>query len=121
MNYLSRRIGIWYKDKEWARRIYSELVNHIPNEAIEKEFRNTISSKIVLKDESTITFLPTIVASRGCFFTENYIQEGIIYSDYVDIIRPTFKGKIGLACVVDSVNDFIDRRTIDDYYFDRGR
>lgn len=73
MNYLARKIGVWYHDYEWAEKMFSEVFEHIPLDAV-REYR-FYQKLIVLTDDTTIKFVcSTSDGSRGYKFDESYVQ-----------------------------------------------
>lgn len=87
MNYLARRVGIWYHNRAWADRLFEEIVKNIPQEAIVGCVKNSSTKSITLIDGSRIDFIPSKDCSRGYKFSEVYVQEGIEDDIYMNVIR----------------------------------
>lgn len=108
MNYLAKRIGIWYYDKIWAQDLFEDIVRNIPQEAI-AQVRNskmTGEMSIALKDETYIRFVKASDSGRGQCFSESYVQEGMSYELVNCIVYPCTKVGSMSVFVVNKYHDF---------------
>lgn len=92
---LSQQIGVYYKTKEWAYKVFDEIVNHYPPEWFEE--RGAIKSKdpsmcyLLFKDGSSIRFRPATESSRGNCFSKIIIEPDIDREIVACVIKPTLK------------------------------
>lgn len=116
MNYLERRVGIFYHDRRWAYQIFKELLNGIPQAAIEKVFGTTI----VFYDGSFLMMIPANDSSRGLALTDAYIQDGVSKAIYDDVIRRCIKPIHKDAVVINEARDIkFGRLANAEYWMDK--
>lgn len=77
MNYLTRRIRIWYKDRRWAERTFRELIDAMPEEYILRTIESKSQLYAEFLDSSTLRMVPAKDSSRADRASEIYIQSGI--------------------------------------------
>lgn len=108
MNYLARRIGIWYQDRNWAEKVFQELIEHMPSEYIVSVRRRGSEMVANFIDGSLLRMIPTNDASRGQRYTELYVQAGIDINIYEKIIAPSaapyYKGVVIISKAEDIVH-----------------
>lgn len=117
-NYLRRKIGIWYIDKEWADGIFKEILAMFPSDVISKAVNSQYNMRIDFKDGSFIKMILATDSSRGCSFTDSYIQKGISERIYHDVIKHCNKPIFRHSIVVDCIEDFSYGKSADRYYKD---
>lgn len=84
----SQKIGIFYKDKEWAEDILRKYYDSIPKEIVDKYALNNGRDFIILKNGTFIQCVPANDSSRGYRWDKVIVQNGIS-DDICDIIiRP---------------------------------
>lgn len=109
-NILRQRIGIFYKDEEWKRKIFDEIADYYRS----LDMINFLSyamwdTKIVLKDGTTIYFVRAEGRSKGQRFSKVIIQSGVEQSIIDTVIRPCVLPFAGTQCyVVDIYNDKVE-------------
>lgn len=74
---LSQKIGIYYKHKEWAEKVFNEMISTIPKAAISKAVKGRYDLFCGLYDGSVIKCVP--VCNRACVlrFDKVIIEPGI--------------------------------------------
>ena len=78
MNYLARKIGIWYHTKEWADTMREKILMNLPPMSVYYYSKD----RIVLTDDTTITFYKESGSQRGMALSESYVQPGISLDFY---------------------------------------
>lgn len=108
MNYLAKRIGIWYYEKTWAQDLFEDIVRNIPQEAIAQVRNSKMTGEmiIVLKDETYIRFIKASDSGRGQCFSESYVQEGMSHELVRCIVYPCTKVGSMDVFVVNKCHDF---------------
>ena len=89
MNYLVRRIRIWYKDRQWADRTFRELIDAMPKEYVIYTIESANELSAVFLDSSTLRMVPARDSSRADRASEIYIQSGIDPETIKTIINPS--------------------------------
>lgn len=112
MNYLARNIGIWYQKQEWVNDLKREIVKHLPPESIKSVFKD----KIVLVDNSTIEFIETSDHSRGKKLSESYIQSGIGFDCFAEVIAPCTQFGTNRCFLIYKYEDFEKPVSIKKYF-----
>ena len=54
MNLLARKIGIWFKTVVWRDMMFNEILEHMPEEAVERAYCGVNGATIKLVDNSVI-------------------------------------------------------------------
>lgn len=118
MNPFAQRIGIYYKDFEWAQQVFCDIVNDCTPYIQRKSRNNAI---IVLNDETLIRFLPANDSSRGQRFTKAFIQSGVDKKVYCCVIAP--KVQNNECYMVDDYDDIrmFRKKPARSYYFPQRR
>jgi hypothetical protein len=84
---LTRKIGFFYKDEEWAEKKFIELRNQYHSD-LERVIHSRSERRLVFHNGSTILFAPANDSCRGCKFDEIYYQKGISEDILNVIVRP---------------------------------
>ena len=85
------RIGIFYSTHTWAKYVFHKICKNIPGDAIQLVRNSRYNMKILLKDGSSITFLPANENIKGRVFDRVYYQDGIS-DEVVNVkIRPMWR------------------------------
>lgn len=108
MNYLSRKIGVYYTDSKWRDEYFKGLLENIPSETVNRS-RNGSETFIELKDGTIIRFVKANSGARASKFHEVFLQPGIEKEIYRVIIAPCIIG-YGGAYFVNKLEDFYFRR-----------
>lgn len=118
MNPFAQRIGIYYKDFEWAQQMYGDLTKDCTPYILRKSRNNAM---IVLNDETLILFLPANDSSRGQRFTKAFIQSGVSKEVYCCVIAPTVQ--TNECYMVDDYDDIrmLRKKPARSYYFPQVR
>lgn len=102
-NILCQRIGIFYKDEEWKRKIFDEIADYYRSlDMIDHLSYAMWDAKIVLKDGTRICFVRAEGRCRGQRFNKIIIQSGVEQPFIDTVIRPCI---LPSAYVVDIDND----------------
>lgn len=81
---VAKRIGLCYKDKEWAKEQMGKFLYLLNPDIIEAQ----TDSKVCLKDGSYIVAFPCTDSARGRKLDKIYMQQGID-ADYINaVLRP---------------------------------
>lgn len=115
MNYLSRRIGVYYTDSEWRDKYFKELIENIPTESVNR-IGNKNETFIELKDGSIIKFIRMNDGARANKVHEAFLQPGISYEKYCRIIAPCIICG-GQGYFVNKLEDFYFRKETVKKYF----
>jgi hypothetical protein len=97
---IAQRIGIFYKDLEWVRRIFDEILSMIPEDAIKMVRKSKFNLIAGLKDGTTIECIKVRDGIRGKKFDKILMQQGIEAVDYNTIIAPCFLGIYSMPVVI---------------------
>lgn len=73
----ARRIGIYYKDREWAEECFDYLIEQIPKEYIGKITKSKSEMYCGLYNGDTIRAVRASENARGYKFTDIIMQEGL--------------------------------------------
>lgn len=84
MNYLARKIGIFFNDKSWGDDIYRTIKGSVPEAALAKISYQYRFLEFV--DGSTLHIISANDNARGRKFSEVYIQEGVPKEAYECVI-----------------------------------
>lgn len=115
-NPLARRIGIFYESRGWAVDIGKQLLESIPEDAIEKVRQPNGIYDITLKDGSSITFVKAIDGSIGYRFSEVFVHKNVNWRFYDQIIRYMITIAPYSAIMVDKIEDFYGGVSADEWY-----
>lgn len=90
-NITSQKIGIFYKDVEWAKKVWDDVVSGLfPNLIAEmRKFKDMRDSIIVLNNGTKIRFVEAVKYSKGCKFDKAYYQPEIDDNFIRDIVMST--------------------------------
>ena len=80
-------IGIWFKEKSWAKNMFNSLIKMHQDEIIRTKY-NRDTFHIEIKGNIVIDIIPAIERMRGHRFDLIYIEAGIDKDFYCDIIAP---------------------------------
>lgn len=119
MNYLAKKIGIWFKDRKWANELFKEILNNIPKDAIIRCVNSISGMSIQLIDGTCVRFVPA-EAHRANRFSEVYMQQGIDKMFYENVIACcVYPSNNVIVQVIRNANDIlIGYKTADQYYWD---
>lgn len=120
MNYLTRRIRIWYKDRRWAEQTFKKLINAMPEEYIlrTKENKNELYAEFL--DCSTLRMVPAKDSRRADRASEIYIQSGIDPDTIKTIISSTLLRGGREPRVIENAEDIWNGGMSLTSYFQRG-
>ena len=98
---LAQRIGIFYKDEKWKRKMFDEIADYYRS----LDMINCLSyamwdTKIVLKDGTTIYFVRAEGRSKGQRFSKVIIQSGVEQLIIDRIIKPCLLPLMSTQCYV---------------------
>ena len=117
MNNFARNIVIWYYDKEWAEKLFEKIYEEIPGKAIFKTRKNGM--EFMLIDGTYIRFLKNTISNRGIALTDSYIQDGMDYTSFYQLISPATKiGAKGMY-VINNYDDIRYPKDAKQYYFEK--
>lgn len=98
---LTQRIGVYYIDEEWKRKIFDQIYNYYKSiDFVEHSFYSRGNTIIKLKDGSRIHFIPANVNSRGMRHTKVLLQSGIDQQTIDYRIKSTL-APIYRLCIID--------------------
>lgn len=120
MNYLTRRIRIWYKDRQWAERIFIWLISAMPEEYISRTVESATELSAIFIDGSTLKMVPARNSSRADRASEIYIQSGIDPDTIKTIISPTLLRGGREPRVIENAEDIWNGGMSLTSYFQRG-
>jgi len=106
-NIFARRIGIYYKDREWGERVFMDVKENLPEDVIVQARIGRNDTSLLLKDGSFVKLVPADERSRGWKWDLCYMQEGIDLDTYhVVILRSLLPMPLGNdAIVIKSADD----------------
>ena len=89
MLYKGLRIGVFYEDKSWAEKWFSDFINKVDNACILKYVRNCMHPFFIeLRDGTRITAYKANESARGICIDKAFV-EPTISSEIIDsVIRP---------------------------------
>lgn len=88
-NMLSQKIGIFYKDQVWKRKVFDKIVEYYRSlDMIDFHIYNSWDARIVLTDKTEILFVEANEKCRGHKFSKVIIQPGVDQLIIDNIIRP---------------------------------
>ena len=89
MLYKGLRIGVFYEDKSWAEKWFSDFINKIDNACILKYVRNSMHPFFIeLRDGTRITAYKANESARGICIDKAFV-EPTVSSEIIDrVIRP---------------------------------
>ena len=100
-NIFARRIGIYYKDREWGERVFMDIKETLPEDVIAKVYTSIRDMSLLLKDGSFVKVVPVNESSRGWKWDLCYMQEGIDMDTYqVIILRSLISTPFGNDAIV---------------------
>lgn len=104
---LSQSIGIYYKDFDWASRLFDRIVEHYPQEYFaERGIRKSkLNMRIDFKDGTTIRFVRASESARGCCFSKIIMQPDIDEEIIRCVIYPTLKHQNKRIMILQDEND----------------
>ena len=103
---LCQRIGIFYSDNKWAKKIFSKT--HDYYRSLDMIDRINSTAMIRLKDNTEIVFVRAAENARGHCFSKVILQPGIDKELIDRVIRPTLKHMSCRCCMVLDDNDGIE-------------
>lgn len=102
---LCQRIGIFYKDEEWKRKIFDEIADYYRSlDMIDSLTYAIWDAKIVLKDGTKICFVRAESRCKGQRFSKVIIQSGVDQSIIDMIIKPCLLPLTSTQCSIISNN-----------------
>ena len=89
MLYKGLKIGVFYKNKSWAEKWFSDFINKVDNACILKYVRNCMHPFFIeLRDGTRITAYKVNESARGICIDKAFV-EPTISSEIIDsVIRP---------------------------------
>ena len=100
-NIFSRRIGIYYKDREWGEKVFMDIRESLPEDVIVRTYISRNDMSLLLKDGSFVKAVPADERSRGYKWDLCYMQEGIDLDTYhVAILRSLLLTPLGNDAIV---------------------
>lgn len=89
MLYKGLKIGVFYKDKSWAEKWFSDFINKVDNACILKYVRNCMHPFFIeLRDGTRITAYKANESARGICIDKAFV-EPTVGSEIIDrVIRP---------------------------------
>lgn len=98
-NMLSQKIGIFYKDQVWKRKVFDKIVEYYRSlDMIDFHIYNSWDARIVLTDKTEILFVEANEKCRGHKFSKVIIQPGVDQLIIDNIIRPCIVPFMGTHC-----------------------
>lgn len=110
-NIFARRIGIYYKDREWGEKVFMDIKENLPEDIIARTRISRNDMSLLLKDGSFVKIAPADEKSRGYKWDLCYMQEGIDVNIYhVVISRSLLPTPLGNdAIVIKSADDIFHK------------
>lgn len=107
---LAQRIGVFYKNQMWKRDMFDKIAEYYRSlDMIDSLTYAMWNARIVLKDETVISFVEANNRSRSCRFFKVIVQPEIEQSIIDTIIKPCILPFAGTQCyVVDIYNDKVE-------------
>ena len=104
---LSQSIGIYYKDFDWASRLFNRILEYYPQEYLAERGikKNKNNLRIEFKDGSVIRFIHASESAKGCCFSKIIMQPGIDEEIIECIICPTLKHQNRRIMIFKNEND----------------
>ena len=89
MLYKGLKIGVFYEDKSWAEKWFSDFINKVDNACILKYVRNCMHPFLIeLRDGTRITAYKANESARGICIDKAFV-EPTVGSEIIDsVIRP---------------------------------
>lgn len=98
---LCQRIGIFYKNKKWKRKMFDEIADYYRSlDMIDFLTYAMWDAKIVLKDGTTICFVRAEGRCKGQRFSKVIIQSGVDQSIIDTIIKPCLLPLTSIQCSI---------------------
>lgn len=88
MNIFARKIGFFYKNREWAEEIFNKIVESTDGELIERMVKSKTMIEIVYKDGTVVKFIEALEKARGYRFNMIYLEPTIDYEYYSTVAMP---------------------------------
>ena len=100
-NILCQRIGIFYKDEKWKRKIFDEIADYYRSlDMIDHLSYAMWDAKIFLKDGTTIYFVRAEGRRKGQRFSKVIIQSGVEQPIIDTIIKPCLLPLTSMQCFI---------------------
>ena len=102
---LAQRIGVFYKDEKWKRKIFDEIADYYRSlDMIDFLSYAMWDARIVLKDGTTICFVSAESRCKGQRFSKVIIQSGVEQSIIDAVIKPCISPFASIQCYVVDIN-----------------
>lgn len=115
---LSQKIGIYYKHREWAERVFDEAISTIPKEAISKIVKGRYDMFCELYDGSCIKCIAATDSARAHKFDKVLIEPEINKKIYEVLIMPTLVSKPKALVVSINEEDLLIPKEAKYYYME---
>lgn len=111
-NMLSQKIGIFYNDQVWKRKVFDKIVEYYRSlDMIDFHIYNSWDARIVLTDKTEILFVKASDRSKGYRFNKVIIQPEVDQLIIDNVIRSCIVPFMGTCCYTfDIYNDDIKYR-----------
>lgn len=116
MNYLARKIIVWYKDRGWAKEIYREVCSSFPIEAIKRFSEKDLWFEC--QDGTLFRMVHANDYARGYRAHENYVQCGVDKETYISVIAPHLIQPVTDAWVITEARQIYQGATRASKYYD---
>ena len=89
MLYKGLRIGVFYEDKSWAEKWFSDFINKVDNACILKYVRNSMHPFFIeLRDGTRITAYKANESARGICIDKAFVEPTVGSETIDSVIRP---------------------------------
>lgn len=114
INIFQQKIGIYYKNRDFAEETLKYFLSALPQESIKLIKKTNNELMAVLVDGTTIRCIKANNTARGAKFDKIFIEEGIEYNIYRQIILPQYSCRYYYnPCIIRENKDIINA----DYYY----
>ena len=92
-NFLKLNIGVFYKDKQWKDKVYSQILDYYTLDNVKTHYKSDEYGEIILKDNNRIIFVNANEQYHLCRFNIVVLEPNIDMKIFNRIIKPTFYPK----------------------------
>lgn len=93
MNIFARKIAFFYKNREWAEKIFNKILENTDDDCISTAVKRRDDMSIVYKDGTAVRFKPALENCRGFRHHLIYLEPEVSYDFYECVARPKLIGR----------------------------
>lgn len=93
MNIFARKIAFFYKNREWAEKIFDKILENTDDDCISTAVKRRDDMNIVYKDGTAVRFKPALENCRGYRHHLIYLEPEVDYLFYECVARPKLIGR----------------------------